>query len=113
MRSLLGRRKSMENDKRIRVEVAYALPDRQIVIPLTVRGGATVKDAVLRSGIVNLFPEIDPDRNKVGVFGRVTSADRILKEGDRVEIYRPLMADPRELRQRRAKGGTRDGEKGR
>lgn len=113
MRSPVGRRKFMESDKWISVEVAYALPDRQIIIPLTVRQGAVVREAVLRSGVVGLFPEIDPDRDKVGVFGRVTAADRVLREGDRVEIYRTLMADPRDLRKRRARGGARDGVGGR
>lgn len=99
----------MESNESIRVEVAYALPERQVIIPLTVRWGATVKEAVLKSGIVEMFPEIDLDRNKLGVFGKVSVADRILREGDRVEIYRPLMADPKELRKRRANAGTRAG----
>ena len=98
----------MESDNWIRVEVAYALPDRQVVIPVRVRLGATLIEAVLRSGIVDLFPEIDLDRNKLGVFGRVAAADRILAKGDRVEIYRPLMTDPRQLRKLRARGGDRD-----
>ncbi len=94
--------------KKIRVEVAYALPERQMIIPLEVEEGTTVKQAILRSGILNKFPglELTP-ATKVGIFSKITSMDTILRDGDRVEIYRPLIADPKEVRRRRAAQGKK------
>lgn len=90
---------------RLRVEVAYARPDEQLVLPLTVPAGATARDAVRRSGILERFPEIDLDRQQLGVFSRPVGGGHILRDGDRVEIYRPLQADPKEMRRKRARGG--------
>lgn len=86
----------------IPVEVAYALPDEQVILELEVEQGATVRDAVTRSGILEQFPDIDLDSNKVGVFGKLAKLDTALRPKDRVEIYRPLIADPKEVRRRRA-----------
>ncbi|HEY7743725.1 MAG TPA: RnfH family protein [Burkholderiales bacterium] len=88
----------------IRVEVAYALRDRQALLDLTLERGATAREAVERSGILRRFPEIDLARVTLGIFGAIVSPDARLRDGDRVEIYRPLMADPKQMRRRRAQG---------
>jgi len=89
----------------IDVEVAYATPERQEIIALTVPEGTSVQEAVLRSAICDLFPEIDPENQNMGIFGKVVKdpKDHHLREGDRVEIYRPLLIDPKEARANRAK----------
>jgi putative ubiquitin-RnfH superfamily antitoxin RatB of RatAB toxin-antitoxin module len=89
----------------IYVEVAYARAEEQAVVPLTVAKGTTVGQAVNLSGLLERFPEIDLSRSKVGIFGELTSLDRLLQAHDRVEIYRPLCGDPRELRRRRIAQG--------
>jgi putative ubiquitin-RnfH superfamily antitoxin RatB of RatAB toxin-antitoxin module len=88
----------------MKVEVCYALPDQQRIISLEVEEGATVLQAVEQSGIDQLFPDIDITSAKMGVFGKVVAkpAETGLQEGDRVEIYRPLIADPKEVRKTRA-----------
>ena len=92
-------------DERIEVEVAYARPDEQIILALKVPAGATIEDAIRRSSVLERFPEIDLATNKVGVFGKVGRLDQELSPGDRVEIYRPLIADPKEARKQRAAEG--------
>lgn len=92
-------------DERIVVEVAYARPDVQVVLPVQVPRGATVADAVQESGIAERFPEIDLREAKVGIFGKHTRMDTELRAKDRVEIYRPLIADPKEVRRQRAAQG--------
>lgn len=87
----------------IRVEVAYARPEKQIILPVDVEEGSTALDAVNRSGIIEHFPEIDLSTVKMGIFGKAQKPDTPLRAGDRVEIYRPLIADPKESRRRRAK----------
>jgi len=89
----------------INIEVVYALPDRQTLLKLVVPDGTTVEEAVLASRIVQKHPEIDIDSNKMGIFGKLTKKDTVLRELDRVEIYRPLLADPKEVRRRRAEEG--------
>lgn len=88
----------------IQVEVAYALPEKQKIIRLSVEQGTVLRDAVKRSGIVQEFPDIDPDNAKYGIFGKaVRDADaEVLRDGDRVEIYRPLLIDPKQARANRA-----------
>ena len=93
----------------ITVEIAYALPHQQKIIPLLVKPGTTALQAVERSGIVNHFPEIDIATAKMGIFGHSlgtkgldTAANHVLREGDRVEIYRPLISDPKDARRKRA-----------
>ncbi len=93
------------NQERIRVEVAYAKSDIQVVLPVDVEPGCTVQAAVERSGILARFPEIDLAKNRFGVFGKAVKADQPLREKDRVEIYRPLIADPKEVRRQRAEAG--------
>ncbi len=96
----------MENAELIEVEVAYARPDVQTILPVKVQAGTTIEEAIRHSGILESFPEIDLARNKVGVFGKLAKLDAVLRPGDRVEIYRALIADPKEARRRRAaKGG--------
>ena len=91
----------------IKVEVAYARPDRQVIVPLNVPEGTTVEQAILDSGILEQFPEIDLEKNKVGIFGKLVKPAQVLRDGDRVEIYRPLIADPKEIRRQRAAAGKR------
>jgi len=88
----------------IRVEVAYALPHDQKIIALQVEEDCSAYDAVIRSGIVEAYPEIDPDSIPMGIFGKAirNPKDTILKEGQRIELYRPLIADPKEARAKRA-----------
>lgn len=87
----------------IRVEVAYARPDEQVILTVDVPAGASLEEAVRRSGIIDRFPEIDLSQNKVGIFGKAQSMSQPLRAGDRVEIYRPLIANPKESRRQRAK----------
>lgn len=90
----------------IGVEVAYATPDRQRVVALTVPLGCTVLEAVERSGLRDEFPSMEVDSDALGIFGRKVPAGQELRQGDRVEIYRPLIADPKEARRRRAENST-------
>ena len=96
----------MGND-RIHVEVAYALPHEQVILPLELPAGSTLMQAIEQSGILERFPDIDLSRQKVGVFGKLKKPDQVLRDGDRVEIYRPLIADPKEVRKQRAAQGKR------
>lgn len=86
----------------ITVEVAYALPDKQAIIELEVAEGTTALQAAQLSGITDRFEGIDLDNAKLGIFGKVVSPKQVLNAGDRVEIYRPLLADPKEVRKERA-----------
>jgi uncharacterized protein len=86
----------------IRVEVVYALPAEQFLAELELEEGATVRQAIERSGVLRRFPDIDPVRTRAGIFGRVTTGDTCLEDGDRVEIYRPLVVDPKDARRDRA-----------
>ena len=95
----------MDANEPIVVEVVYALPERQTLIALEVPAGATVRDAIERSRIAARHPEIDPTRCKVGIHGRVCTLQAPLRAGDRVEIYRPLLADIKEVRRQRATAG--------
>ncbi len=89
----------------LNVEVAYARPERQKIVPVQVPDGTTVAEAVRLSGITELFPEIDPDTIDMGIFGKVVKnpAAQALREGDRVELYRPLLIDPKQARLNRAR----------
>jgi uncharacterized protein len=86
----------------LEIEVAYAKPDQQVIIALKMPEGATVEQAVNASALLERFPEIDRTDLKTGIFGSVCKLDQTLKQGDRVEIYRPLLHDPKEARRRRA-----------
>jgi putative ubiquitin-RnfH superfamily antitoxin RatB of RatAB toxin-antitoxin module len=90
-------------NRHIEIEVVYALPEKQVVRQVRVHEGTTAEQAVRLSGILELFPEIDLSLNKLGVFGKVVKPERILRDSDRVEIYRALAIDPKEARRRRAR----------
>ncbi|MCB1907450.1 MAG: RnfH family protein [Rhodocyclaceae bacterium] len=93
-------------DAKIDIEVVYALPQRQEVVRLKLAEGATVQQAIDASGLLQRHPELEPGkRNKVGIFAKLTKLDAPLRDRDRVEIYRPLIADPKEVRRRRAEQG--------
>lgn len=91
-----------ENRAMMIVEVAYALPEKQKIITVNVPVGCTLLEAVKCSKIVDYFPQIDLDNDKMGLFGKAASKDQVLKANDRVEIYRPLLIDPKEVRKKRA-----------
>jgi putative ubiquitin-RnfH superfamily antitoxin RatB of RatAB toxin-antitoxin module len=90
-------------DPSIQIEVVYALPERQVMRQLRLPSRTTVEQAVKLSEISRLFPEIDLSQNKLGIFGKLVRPDRALRDGDRVEIYRPLVLDPKDSRRKRAK----------
>ncbi len=92
------------DNRSIAVEVVYALADKQKLLRLTVPYGATVREAALRSGLDAHFPGLDLATSPLGIFGKAVAKpeERVLEEGERVEIYRPLIADPKEVRKQRA-----------
>ena len=87
----------------IDIEVVYALPEKQIVRQMNLPEGTTAEQAVKLSGILQQFPEIDFLQNKLGIYGKLIPPTTVLRNRDRVEIYRPLRVDPKESRRRRAK----------
>lgn len=89
----------------IKVEVAYALPERQEIVSLSLPMGATVQQAVEASGLSGKYPCIDPAKGKFGIYSKLARPDTVLRDRDRVEIYRPLIADPKEVRKQRAAEG--------
>ena len=89
----------------IQVEVMYALRDRHKGVLVRLPAGATVREAVERSGLLAEFPEIDLAVNKFGIWNKLAKVDAALRDHDRVEIYRPLIADPKEVRRQRAAEG--------
>ena len=91
--------------EKISVEVAYALPEQQTIVALTVAADATLQEVIQASGLLDQYPDIDLQKNKVGVFGKLGKLTDTLHAGDRVEIYRPLIADPKEVRKQRAAAG--------
>jgi putative ubiquitin-RnfH superfamily antitoxin RatB of RatAB toxin-antitoxin module len=94
-------------EEKIMVEVAYALPETQVIIPLEVAQGTTIEQAIKLSGVLDTFSEIDLATNKVGIFSKLGKLDQVLREKDRVEIYRKLIADPKEVRKQRAAEGKK------
>ncbi|MBW5407154.1 RnfH family protein [Morganella morganii] len=91
----------------ISAEVCYALPGKQFLIPVKISEGATVEAVILASGILSLRDDVDLTQNKVGIFSRPVKLTDIVRDGDRVEIYRPLIADPKEMRRKRAEEAGR------
>ena len=87
------------------VEVAYALPDNQSLITLEVEEGTTIKEAIEASGVLDTYNQIDLTQDKIGIFSKFATLDTVLREKDRVEIYRPLIADPKKIRKERAAKG--------
>ncbi len=92
----------------LHIEVAHGGTESVVVLPLDVAPGTTVKQAIERSGILARFPDLNPDRDAVGIFARRVSPQTRVSDGDRVEIYRPVQADPKEVRRRRASRQRRE-----
>ena len=88
------------------IEVAYATADKQALLSVEVPSDCTVGEAIKLSGIREEFPDMEPDPKAIGIFSRKVALDYKLKEGDRVEIYRPLVADPKEMRKKRAQADS-------
>ncbi len=88
--------------RKIRVEVVFAMPDRQELVSLEISAGSTLAMAISQSGISEMFEDFEVDLARVGIFGHKASPEQVLRDGDRVEIYRPLIADPKEVRRQRA-----------
>lgn len=93
------------SDAPIGVEVVYALPAEQPILQVSLAEGATVEDAIRASGVLDAHPDIDLAKNKVGIFSKLVKLDEKVRDRDRVEIYRPLIADPKEVRRKRAEEG--------
>ncbi len=93
-----------KQDEFLSIEVAYALPAKQKIIPLKVKLGTSVQTAALQAGMQLHFPDLDVSQARLGIFGKLVPkpAEQLVKEGDRIEIYRPLVADPKEARVKRA-----------
>lgn len=87
------------------IEVVYALPGKQEIVIQKLPQGTTVRQAIEASGVLLKHPEIDLTKNKLGIFAKLTKPDALLRDQDRVEIYRPLIADPKEVRKQRAAEG--------
>ena len=96
-------------DQQISLEVAYATPEKQALLEVVVEKGTTVEQAILASGIVKRFPDINLEILKVGIWNRTCKLTDLPKKGDRIEIYRPLIADPKEARRRRAEKAKDEG----
>ncbi|ADL55616.1 RnfH family protein [Gallionella capsiferriformans] len=90
---------------KINIEIVYALRDEQTLLKKAVPEGTTVLEGIQASGLLEKYPELDLAAHKLGIFGKLTKADAVLREMDRIEIYRPLIADPKEVRRRRAEEG--------
>jgi putative ubiquitin-RnfH superfamily antitoxin RatB of RatAB toxin-antitoxin module len=91
----------------MKFEVAYGLMNEQVLLSVEAESPLSVQQTIEASGILQRFPEIDLAKNKVGVFGKAAKLDSLLGDGDRVEIYRPLIADPKEARKKRAAEGKK------
>ncbi|WP_100657058.1 RnfH family protein [Alteromonas flava] len=94
---------------KISIEVVYALPEKQTLLPIEVAAGSTVQSAIEQSGILAMYADIDLNENKVGIWNRTVKLTETLTAGDRIEIYRPLIADPKEVRKRRAEKAKEEG----
>ena len=105
----------LSNNEEIHIEIAYATPARQLILDQIVNIGTSPREAIIQSSIDDYFPEIDKQNCDIGIFGKVIRVDHELEPGDRIEIYRPLIADPKQVRKERAaqglkmkKGGGKD-----
>ncbi len=94
---------------KITIEVVYGVPHKQKILTLSVDAGTSVEQAIVDSGIVALFPEIDLSKDKVGIWNRAVKLSQTLDDLDRIEIYRPLIADPKDVRKRRAEKAKQEG----
>jgi putative ubiquitin-RnfH superfamily antitoxin RatB of RatAB toxin-antitoxin module len=93
------------SENKIKIEVVYALPHEQVLLKLDVPPQTTIAEAIKLSGLQEKYPEIDLEKGKFGLYGKLSKTDVVLREQDRVEIYRPLLADPKEVRRKRAEEG--------
>ncbi|RZM76417.1 RnfH family protein [Pseudoalteromonas rubra] len=93
----------------IQVEVVFALPEKATTLSVDVAEGTSVEQVVLQSGILERCPEIDPTNLSLGVWNRTVKLNHVVRAGDRVEVYRPLIADPKEARRRRAEKAKEEG----
>ena len=93
----------------IQIEVVYGLAHKQKLLSLPVAEGTSIEQAIIESGIMNLFPEIDLKVNKVGVWNKAVKLSETVQDLDRIEVYRPLIADPKEVRKRRAEKAKEEG----
>ena len=100
---------TLENKSTIQVEVVYGLPHKQKLLSIPINIGATVEQVIIESGILTLFSEIDLNENKVGIWNKAVKLSQVVKDLDRIEIYRPLIADPKEVRKRRAEKAKLEG----
>ncbi len=91
----------------MQIEVVYALRDKQTLLELEANEGVTLKQAVEASGMLDIYPQIDLIKDKTGIFGKIAKLDAILRDKDRVEIYRPLVADPKAVRKERVAQGKK------
>jgi putative ubiquitin-RnfH superfamily antitoxin RatB of RatAB toxin-antitoxin module len=89
----------------LRIEVCYALPEKQELVSLRLPEGTTLQQALESSGLLEKYPDIDLKKNKFGIYAKLSKPDTVLRDRDRVEIYRPLIADPKEVRKQRAAEG--------
>ena len=89
----------------LRVEVCYALPEKQELVAVNLPEGATLQQALEASGLLGKYPDIDIKKNKFGIYAKLSKLDTPMRDRDRVEIYRPLIADPKEVRKQRAAEG--------
>ena len=92
----------MKDEQKISVEVAFALPDKQAIVALEVTPGTTAMEAAQQSGITERFEGLQLDGTKLGIFGKAVPETHVMLAGERVEIYRPLIVDPKEVRKARA-----------
>lgn len=92
-------------EEKIKIELVYALPAEQFLFKFEVPKGTILAEAIRLSGIRDKHPEIDLEKGKFGIFGKLSKTDTVLREKDRIEIYRPLIADPKEVRRKRAEEG--------
>ena len=93
----------------MQIEVAYALPTKQSLVDVAIKECATVEEVIQASNLLNEYPDIDLSSTKVGIWSRVVKLRDTVKDGDRIEIYRPLIADPKEIRKRRAEKAKEEG----
>ena len=96
-------------EKQFSIEVVFALPDKQTLLEVVIEEGTSVEQAIQKSGMLKRYPEIDLAKNKVGIWNRTCKLTDLLRDGDRIEIYRPLIADPKEVRRRRAEKAVEEG----
>jgi putative ubiquitin-RnfH superfamily antitoxin RatB of RatAB toxin-antitoxin module len=106
---LIAKMDNTLNSPTIKVEVVYGLAHKQKLLSLPISKGSTVEQAIIESGMLALFSEIDLKENKVGIWNKAVKLSQIVEDLDRIEIYRPLIADPKEVRKRRAEKAKLEG----